>query len=354
MDSDKSMGSLYQFATECKFDDFTALLSEMEETLPAEELGEAYLMRAQIKLFSSDETLAEDLDKAEMLGAALRFPCLGEQWRASSPNRFVAFSAAPHSLQRFVAGLPSAEQKLAHWYGGAGSGMVRQIHSEALYFLGDSVGALALAKVQYNNSVNSLFDSLQALYVMFRSYLVAGDAASASQSMLEMAALARSHPECLVSYEVIRAFATMTTGWGGDTPRFEDAENGQPLPVLDDRLDAIRQGISDFSPVERPFVNYAMHNYEGAYAMRQHYMDIFHALYWFEAEDHEQASDFFEKAYAVSTATGLVMPFAEYGKQLASLFEFIQASDNPCSGEWAARVMALAEQYEAGIEAYRE
>ena len=52
---------LFQNACEYKFDAFNALPRNLELSPPKEELGEAYLLRAQIKLYAADDTISDDL-----------------------------------------------------------------------------------------------------------------------------------------------------------------------------------------------------------------------------------------------------------------------------------------------------
>lgn len=347
MGSRESLEMLYQCAVEYRFDAFAELFAELAPALPAE----AYLMRAQIKLFVADATLLDDLDQAGQ-GVSLQFPCLNNHWIADSANRFVVFNPAPHALQRFLRQLPRAERELTHWYGETGGSMVRQMQSGILYFLGEFSEAIRLAEQQDTKPENKT-DAILAQCVRFRCYLALGCKDRAEEAMLEMIRISKKHPECQRSYQAIRGWANLTTGWSGDTPRFCDDHSGNMLPVFEDRLEAIRQGVSRMSPMERPFVEYAARGCEEVYTMRQYYMDIFHALYWFQAGDCERMESNFLRAYRIALASGLTTPFVEYGEQIAPLFQHILHSGIACSHDWLAAILSLAEQYEENLDAYR-
>lgn len=344
---------LFQAATQYDFDTFSVLFSEME-TRPGGVPPEALLMRAQIKLYAADATFMADLDKVGAVACTPAYPCMGNLWKPDSSNRFIVFNRDPQAFRQFVDALPMAEEKLSRFYGDVGGGMARQMLSEICYFIGDFERALAIAQRQYNKCENDAPGRVLALYVMFRCHLVGGDAAGAGEDMLEMISLSQKYPECLPAYEVIRAWANLTTGWSGDTPRFETDADGQPLPVFADRVDSIYDGIAKLSTAEAHFAGYASAGYSNTCTMRQHYMDIFHTLYWFEVGDNDKAMAYFDKAYAVSSACGLLTPFAEYGRQIFSLLDYLQNTATAAQDKWITDVRGIAKQYEKGIDAYRD
>lgn len=104
---------------------------------------------------------------------------------------------------------------------------------------------------------------------------------------------------------------------------------------------------------EEPFALYAERNYSDSCTMRQHYMDIFHAVYWFQTGDFAQAEDYFMRAYEVSEASGLIMPFAEYGEQIVRLLTRGMNNGTKCKQEWVHSVLSMAEQYEESLDSYR-
>lgn len=310
-------------------------------------------MRAQIKLLITDASCLTDLHSAGEAFATPRYPCLGTQWLSDSPNRLMIFFKRPGALREFLQMLPSAEEALAKWYGDAGSAMVRQIHSEILYFSGKPREALDIAKVHRPTDAVTATDAILAQCTLFRCYLATGFPQKAEQSMLEMIRISKDHPECADAYQSIRHWANLTTGWSGENPRFLRGPQGEKLPVLEDRLEAIREGYSRISPLEDPFVRYAQQRYQDTYTMRSYYMDIFHAIYWFQAGDTRQADACFQKACQIALATGLIMPFAEYGRQIIPLLRQASENDAHCPKAWYERLLSLSERYEEFLEAYR-
>lgn len=352
METKDNLKSLFKHASEYKFGDFDESFGVASPDFTSEELGEALLMRAQIKLFSSDETFADDMRHAESLNASIRFPCLNDVWTCDSPNRFVVFNDTDDALRNFSELLPSAEKIFGTMYGEPGAVMVRQVQNEILYFSGNFREALDLAERTADRGHGT--DIILSLYVMFRCCLAMGLRQKAERCMMEMIRTARARPECLDAYLVVRGWANLTTGWSGDSPRFRGTPRGEASAVLEDRLKAIRNGISWLSPKEMPFVGYASRKYGEACTMRQHYMDIFNAIYWFQAGDTEQSGEHFMKAYRVSAASGLVMPFAEYGTQIIPLLRYAESIDTACSREWIASILSYAERYEECLRVYRD
>ena len=349
----ENMELLFRYASMYEFRDFTGLFHELTSHFSEEELREAYLMQAQIKLFASDETLLNDLEKVVRTDASPLFPCLKDCWQPDGPNRFVVFKKTPQALRGFLHLLPQAGEELEHCYGEAGVAMARQVQSEILYFLGEPHEALRLAEEQCERNQEHPADVILSLYVQFRCHLAIGEREGAERCMLEMIRTAKAYPECQGPYEVIRDWANLTTGWSGDNPRFYDTSRGEALPVLEDRLAAIRKGISRSSVLEEPFVAYAEQSGRESYTVRQHYMDIFHALYWFQVEDRQQAETYFLRAYRASRDSGIVMPFAEYGRQIVPLLRYAADGNIDCAHDWVAMVLSLAERYESGLQAYR-
>lgn len=353
MDHSETMELLFQYASAYEFRDFSKSFHELKPALSPQELLDAHLMQAQIKLFAGDETLVNDLEEIEGIDASPRFPCLNAEWMPDSPNRFVVFNKTPDALRNFSKLLTRAGEELKRRYGEVGAAMARQVCSEILYFFGRFDDALRLAAKRRDKTPHSAADAVLSQYVRFRCYLAMGLHKEAEQCMLDMIRTTKSHPECLDPYRIVRDWANLTTGWSGDTLRFCDTPQGEALPVLEDRLAAIRQGISRPSPSEEPFVEYADCGYGDAYTMRRYYMDIFHAIYWFQAEDRHQAETYFSRAYLVSSATGLVMPFVEYGRQIVPLLRHAKESGTACSPAWITAILSLAEEYEKNLCAYR-
>lgn len=348
MRNDTHLNSLFHFASEYRFLDFDRRLAE---SAPKDIPLEAYLMQAQIKLFSCDDTLLGDLEVAGRAAFSPRYPSLNTLWLSDCPNRFVVFSPQQNALQALVKMLPGAGAMLRRWYGEIGEGMVRQIAGELLYFMGRFDDAVYLAGDR--PQAQTPLDALLTQCTLFRCYLATGYPEKAQQCVLNMVALSKAHPQCMSSYQTFREWANATTGWSGDTPRYHEGPAGDDQPLLEDRLNAIRRGISRMSQYEEPFVDYALSRYKDAYTVRRHYMAIFHALYWYNAGDCAQMKYHFDEAYRISSATGLMMPFAEYGRQILPLLKHVEKSGTNYSKEWLDKLSSLANQYEDGLNAYR-
>ncbi|MDL2294204.1 hypothetical protein LJC60_06190 [Ruminococcaceae bacterium OttesenSCG-928-D13] len=352
MDERNRLEPLFSCAAEYRFGAFTRLFSKLESN-PAGTPSEAYLLRAQIKLFAADESCADDLDKAGAAGAVPLHPCLGGIWMADCPNRIVVFSKAPGALERFLGALPRTSTLLEGWYGETGRGMASQIQSEILYYAGRFDEAVGIAETQLCPGREDETNTLLALCTLYRCHLATGKPDKAEQCMLDMITFASTHPKYLDQYKIIREWANLTTGWSGDTPRFASGVRGETIPVLEDRLEAIRHGISCPSPLEAPFTAYAQVGYADAYPLRQYYMDVFNAVYWFQAGDIPQSEAFFKSAYEAAVNSGLIMPIVEYGVQIVPLLEHALQNGIIHSEKWAGRISDLAHQYEKNLGIYR-
>lgn len=345
---------LFQLAREFNFDDFDKLLHNLEVGRPMEELWEGYLMRAQIRLYAADDAALADLEKIARFSDPPRFPCLSGLWPAQTPNRFGVFSKTPGVLRGFLRKLPQVRQKLNQWYDEQGDIVVRQLQGEIHYFLGETKEALSFAEELQHFGLKNNIDAILAQCLSFRCYLALCFPLRAEECMLDMIRLAQAYPECQAPYNAVRLWANLTTNWNGDTPRFYDDPGERRKPVLDDRLESIRMGNDEMTPLEGALVRYAESGYENAYAMRQYYMDIFHAMHWFQAGDHQQTKSYFLRLYHIAFESGVIMPFVEYGEQISPLLQYVKDSDWDCSPQWLDMIISRAAQYEKGIKAYQD
>ncbi len=341
---------LYQYAITYQFKKFDKLFTEMSPTFSEDE-AEAWLIRAQIKLYCADKTCLEDLEKVKNISLQLQFPCLFQTWPLDNPNRFFVFSNESGSVADFLKILPQASVAFEKWYGAIGYNMVLQMQSEILYFSAQPEEALFLMQNHSDDVDRSNIDFVLKQCVMFRCNLALGNAQEASTCMMNMIQISKEDPACLSAYEAIRRWANLTTGWSGDTNRYYE-ENNLPLPDLEDRLEAIRTGFSQITPHEKPFVECATLFYKTPYTLQQYYMDIFNAIYWYYAKDVDLAEVHFSKAYQVALASGLLMPFVEYGAQIIPLLEHIKQK-NGDQASWAEHLLELATLYEKSLNNYR-
>lgn len=353
MNGSQGLELLFQYAGEYRFADFTGLLRVLEASLPLEEFWEAYLMRAQIKLYAVDETILSDLEKISHFSGPPQFPRLSDIWRNDSPNRFIVFPKAPGVLAGFLALLPQVRQQLSRWYGQAGEFAARLVQAEIRYFLGDIRPALDLVEEQHRSGLKNNIEAILTQCLRFRCYLALSCPRPAEECMLDMIRLSQAHPECLATYRALRGWANLTTNWNGDTRRFYNDPDGKRVPVLDDRLEDVRMGSARTTPLEEPFLSYAVMTYENAYAIRQFYMDLLHAMYWFQAGDQQQAESYFLKLYRISAASGLIMPIVECGDHITPLLRYVKDSGWDCCPLWLDRVIERAGQYEKSLNAYQ-
>lgn len=353
MDSSNGMALLFQLASRHQFEDFDALFSRLEAALSPDIFWEAYLMRAQIKLFASDPSMMDDLAIAQRARQAPTFACLNAVWEADAPNRFIVFSSEQGMVQRFSDLLPAARTLMAGWYGGQGDIMVRLVQSSLCYFTGRIREALAFAEAPCNPECASHTDVFLMRCTQFRCYLALAESEKAEQCMFDTIRLSKSYPECVAPYLAFRGWANTTTSWNGDSPRFYHDESGMKRPVLEDRLEYIRDGSARTTSLEAPFMGYANRHYEGAYALRQFYMDLFNAIYWLSAGDIAQTNLNCRRLCKIASATGLIMPVAECGEQVASLLRYIRDGGFEISAEWLDRAADMATRYEETLEAYR-
>ena len=353
MGESRGLETLFQYAREYRFNDFAELLQELEANRPTADYWEAYLMRAQIKLYATDATVGDDLEMIARFSGPPKFPLLGGLWPCDAPNRFIVFSKTPGALRGFLQNLPGVRRQLSRWYGERGDIAVRQVQGDIHYFLGEIQSALDLAEEQHRAGLKSNTDALLNQSLRFRCHLAMRAPRKAEECMLDMIRLSRANPECLAPYQALRGWANLTTNWNGDSPRFYDDPSGRRMPVLEDRLAGIRMGCAQTTPLEAPFVEYAERGDENAYAVRQYYMDLFHAMYWFQAGDRPQTERYFRKVYQVSLDTGFFMPLVECGEQITPLLRYVKDSGWGCSPEWLDEVADRAGEYEKSLTAYQ-
>lgn len=345
------LSSLFAYASEYRFDDFAELFSRAEKTLPPDDFREAYLMRAQIKLYSCDASLAEDLHRLHGIEEPPQLPPLDTVWRVDAPNRFVVFPNTPGALKRFFDVLPQAGDVFYRFFGEEGAAAVHQIQGEILYFTGDFQRALDLAP---DTQTARPIATLMSLTLQYRCYVAMKRPREAECCMLNMVRLSRHFPECREAYRAFRGWAVITTSWGGTSPRFALDAAGTKRPVLNDRLENIRGGSAETRPLEAPFVRCAERSYDEAYQLRQVFMDVFHAIYWQSEGDLSQADSSVMRVYETAHRSGIIMPLVECGEQLGPLLRYICERGLGIPRDWTERLMSLSEHYEECLEAYSE
>lgn len=353
MKHSQDLEKLYQCAAERRFQPFEELYARLAAGTPPNEMWEAGVLRAQLMLYSVDAAALEELEQAGQPAGPPQYPLLYTRWRADGPNRFVLFPRAPGALARYVELLPRLRERLAGWYGPPARVALCLLQGEALYYMGDLQGALAAMERQPMDESENRTEAMLSLCQRFRCHLALGEPRMAEACMLDIIRMSKTCPECVAIYQSFRGWNNSTTGWSGDSPRYSAGSGGEVRPILDDRLEYIKDGSPWTTPLEAPHVAYAQQRYGEVCTLRQLYMGVFHAIYWLAAGDVGQAEAYFAEAYEISRASGVVMPFAEYGQQLTPLLQHIRGSKVPCSGEWLDDIQARVRQYEACLKAYR-
>ena len=349
MTDNKNEELLFQYACGYRFNEFDSLFCEMEEEMSPDALGEAYLMRAQIKLCTTDLTAPDDLAKAMKGSRIPKFPPLINSWKSDGINHFIAFSKASGLLKEFVAAFPEVRKKLSYWYGNQSDIVLTQMQGEICYFMGDIEMALPFAETHRSMPVNRI-DAILGLILEYRCYLALMQPEKAQQCMFDIIRHSKAYPECVEIYGAFRLWANLTTGWSGDSPRFYEDEDGREQPVLKDRLEGIRLGLARHTPIESHFIEYAEKSCEDIYTIRQYYMDWFHAMYWLSVDDRKQAETYFHKIYKIAAASGVFMPVIECGAQSLPILEYMKKLDTELPLD---DVMRRSKHYEECVNVYR-
>lgn len=353
MNNDNNMELLFKYAFGHKFREFDTLFSEMEAVLTDDEFWEAYLIRAQIKLYTTDTTIESDLKKARHGKTAPRFPLLNSCWKGDGLNHFIVFPTGAGQLKVFLNLLPLVRKNFADWYAEQGDILVRQVQSEIHYFMGDVEIALLLAQEQYAALAKSNIDAMLSLIMQYRCNLALSNTEKAQRCVFDIIRRSKTCSECVDIYKAFRSWANITTSWSGDSPRFYKDKNGNRQPVLKDRLEGIKLGIARDTPLESPFIGYAMSTYKRAYILRQYYMDWFQAMYWHSVGAYKQMEAYFFKVYDLARSSGLYMPPIEFGEQIAPLFKCVKSRGIDVSENWIDMVTRRAASYEKCLRLYR-
>lgn len=359
MDSHAVQQLLYEYAIKYEFPDFNRLFSEIDAQILSK-CPDAYMMRAQIKLMAADSTALDDMRLADEMNLPLEFPRLSQGWMPQDPNAFIVFNKDKGSLAEFSDTLPEVARLMQKHYGAMTHGIVRQIMSEIMYFTCQTSRAVAIAGEQFGSTAHNCVWHISSGYALFRSHMAEGNVESAQQVLLEIIDTARrneNNPSCSRAYRTVRDWVNLTTGWGGDMPRYHKTPDSVVLPVLEDRTAAIQSGIDELGPTERPFVEYAKLRYKNIYTVRQLFMDIYYSVYYFRAANMTHCRVHFNYAYTAAYPNGLIMPFIEYGMQIVPMLEYICNSADESDGydrDWLEQIIISSREYEESLTLFRE
>lgn len=356
MEKDMIIQQLYEYALEYKLTDFHQLYHE-KVLQDGDNMAEAHLLCAQLKIMTADESFQDELSKAEGAKIQLKHPCLYLKWQPKDPNGLIIYRKKEGNLQCFLDALDKREKRLERWYGNAGLDMCRQIKSEILYFMGRVREAAEIAEDLFEGTKGNCAKYITAGYALIRCYLALDEIDMAQETMLGIIRAVNTSAESdtgRIAYRAIRRWVNITTGWGGDMPRYHHTPDNVVLPVLEDRISEIINGIDQLGPTEQPFADFSQLEYDDSKTVRDLYMDIFRCVHAFRMRELSYSDPKFEEAYSASRPNNLIMPFVEYGKQIVPLLNYIIESKNKYDREWIENIIVLAERYEESINSYRQ
>lgn len=359
-DGYEHLSLMQQYTVQGKLRELYALTERLMSEVEGPALGEVYLYRAQLKLFILDPTFAGDLEYAErLLAGGSRIPSFLATFQPLDPNGFILFEPRAGSVADFISTMHASAAPIEKYCGDAGISMCSQLESEILYYTGklEEGAQIAESRFRYNLEQGLYSFALMAGYTLLRCHFALGDAEGAMAAIQEVYVLARrpEQPNLQRMYATIRSWINLTTGWSGDTPRFNVTPSGKEFPVLDDRLDAIQEGIDQLGPTEAPFVDIARQVYPEGYTMRECYMDVFGAMADYRNGDKQGLLQKFQVVYQKAYGNRIIMPLVEYGRQIVPLVEYLIESEDGkgFDRKWLADIAQLAMDYERGLETFR-
>lgn len=338
-----------------------ALLSEqLADALARGDQGELFLLRAQVKLLAADATFVFDLEQAQSLlpGGSAFQPFL-DAFVFQAPNSFILFSGEEGALLRFIEALRGARGTLRRLCGESVLALSRQIESEILYYLGDfraaiGIAAELIAQLEQGGPYDRV---IIARHVLLRCYLAMGDAQRAHGAVEEIIKYTKAIHGSLDNgtYQHIRSWLNLTTGWCGDTERYHVTPSLHVYPAFEDRAEAIRNGIGDMQSTETPIVRYAELTQPGVYTLRGLYVEVFEMLLLFRYSTPQKAMELFQPIYAAMAGNRMLMAFVEYGEQVTSFLEHAAEQGGPqYDTAWLRQLAQAAEEYEACLRKYRQ
>lgn len=349
-----------ELVAEGRIEDYYYLTQRLVRTLKGEELGEVYMSRARQKLFMTDLSFADDIARAdELLPSGSRFPTISNVFTAYDPHCVILFNPDYDSLSLFRSALKRSTKALNRLFGDYGLYIAQQIESEILYFTGHPREARLIARPLFEAHVRAgrIQLAIMSGYVDLRCCLAGGNIDELGHTLTRIIRIVRSNPreEIIHMYNAVRSWINLTTGWMGDTPRFITTPGGRASPVLEDRMSAVENGISNLGPSELPYKHLAELAGYSYYTLRQFYMDIYDAMVAFKYRSREVGMQHFLHAYRVSHRNNIIMPFAECGMQIVSMVRYVlrHEPEKVIPHEWINRLILMADAYEAGLRKCR-
>ena len=335
---------------------FLKLVDQAPETLAGEILGELYFMRAQIKLFYSDETLLEDLKMAgKLLPNGNKRPSMGTRFRTDTPNLFTIFYPEGGSLSRFKLSLHKSLPLLQKFGGDVAVRLAKLCEAEIIYFTGNFEKALAIAEPVCREATkdSAHYVSIMGGFILVRCYIALGDAEKLEAAMAQLIRYSKilSRPDYRELYAKIMGWVNCTTGWMGETPRYHITPSGVRLSVLSDRILVMNEKINAHGIFESALYRAAKHTYPEAVSMKDLYARIYEAMVQFNLGKKEQAAAIFYEVYMLTQKNRVIMPFVEYGAQILPLLQYSLSRKDSArfARRWSDKLNQMATQYEAAL-----
>ncbi|MCD7948208.1 MAG: hypothetical protein LUG13_07960 [Oscillospiraceae bacterium] len=360
MQEDATLQQLRAYALSYRVDEYFRLANQLLSTTSGETLGRVYLSMAQVKLCITDDTLLDDCLHADaLLPEGYREPPYFQQMEPQDANTVLLFQPNEGYFTRFLSVLEQAQVIFEKYLGEYGKFACLQAKHEILYFTGTINEVAVAAEDVMNTRFKELGDLTRAVYTSYllvRIYIQLGRAAEARQVTLDMANWALDHPDapCNYMYQRVRSWINLTTGWGGDAPRFYTTPDGSVYPMLDERNSAMQQGVAEYGPTEKPFIAMARQIFPEIVTMRWYYAEIYRAVVYFKYDDLESAQAAFRRLYPAAHGNKVNIPFVEYGAQIVPFLDYLLKSGEPYDPVWLTQLRDMALDYEEKLNELRQ
>ena len=345
-----------------EFVECLAYIEEHLEELESEEQEELYLIRAQIKIFTGDETILDDLKAAKKLlpgGAALpgggTLPAAGTGYISDTSNLFIVFSARPGSVSRFKVALQKSIPLFQKLCGDACASLAMAMEADILYHTGHIEKALSIAAPVYSALVeaNQYYMAMVVGFILIRCHIAQGNPKKTEQVIAQLAKYSRilSKPRLKEVYKTVQGWINCTTGYMGAYPRFLRTPDGLEHCVLDLRTQMMLADITERGHLEGAVVRCARHSIPDAFAVKELYANLYNAMLLFQLGKREGAVALFYEQYMKTQKNRVIMAFAEYGKQILPLLQYAlgRPDGDRFARRWSDKLNQMATQYEESL-----
>lgn len=347
--------NMQQLAADYKLLECFQYAQSLLSRLQGAELGEAYLYLAQLRLLAGDVRFEDDLRQAEELlqGSSSITPFFAVH-EPLDPNLFIVFQPGRGQIPAYLKALRRAQEPMLQAGGVISGCALKLMEAEILYFQGQFHDAIAMAKELLETlQEEGRYDyAMLAGHILLRCYLASGMSKDTENIIKKLIAWSGKAENCKHIYNTVRAWMNLTTGWGGEVPRYYTTPEGKVLPALENRVVAIEQGIGRLGPAEEAVAELARFHNPAVHTMRGYYMEIFDAMVDFKYG--KRNLEPFKAIYETAQGNNLIMPLAEYGKQVLPLLDYAQHAPGgeAFDKDWLIDAKAMASLYEDNLNTY--